>query len=62
MSTRGYRPGDRIYYLNSYGQHFYATIVRVLADKLIVKRTEWFAEECIDLDDYVRSRHWGRGQ
>lgn len=62
MNTRGYRPGDRLYYRNSYGQDLYAAIVRKTATMLVVKRDEWPSEEAIDLDNYVRHVHFRNGK
>ena len=57
MTTKEYHPGDRVYYRNSFGQEFYATVVRVMPTLLIVQRAEWPHEEALDLDTYVRSFH-----
>ncbi len=55
---RGVKAGDRIWYMNSHNQQFNASVVRRHGRFLIVKRDEWPSEEAIDLNDYIRSRHF----
>jgi hypothetical protein len=59
---KGIKPGDRIWYENSHGQEFYAWVESIHGRHLIVKRDEWYARECIDLNDYIRSRHFPAGK
>lgn len=60
MLTKGFKPGDRVWYRNEFGQSFYATVVRTLPEHgaIVTKREEWPNEEITDLDCYPVSRHF----
>ena len=62
MKTRGYKPGDRVYWCNSFNQDFYATVLRVIARLgLLVVKVDGDTlrpETTIDLDDTCRYRSW----
>lgn len=55
---RPYKPGDRVWWMNSWGQQFRATVLDKTSNCLIVRRDDDYAERTLDLDeDAVRSMH-----
>lgn len=63
-----YRVGDRLYYVNCYGQQFYAAVIGCWDGEtdgkpcLFIKRDEWYSSETWHPDNYIRIRHFPKGE
>ncbi len=65
MCGERFKAGGRLYYLNSFGQGLYGTILGFHDDGkkqfVFVQRDEWPTPEAINLDDYVRTAYFPPG-